>query len=134
MLAARPGFGKSTLALNIGLNAAKEGKTVGVFSLEMGIDQVAHRMAAAHAHINIQNIRNDSLQSYERDRLSDAYGLLGDLRIYVDDAAIQTASGMSAKARRLTDAVGAWTFLIVDYMQLISGSVDQDEKRTGCRK
>ena len=126
VLAARPGFGKSTLALNIGLNAAKEGKTVGVFSLEMGIDQVAHRMAAAHAHINIQNIRNDSLQSYERDRLSDAYGLLGDLRIYVDDAAIQTASGMSAKARRLKMQSGL-DFLIVDYMQLISGSASGRE-------
>ena len=121
VLAARPGFGKSTLALNIGLNAAKNGKTVGIFSLEMGIDQVAHRMAAAHARINIQNIRNDNLTPPERDRLSDAYGYLSDMRIYVDDAALQTASGLSAKSRRLKMQTGV-DFLIVDYMQLISGS------------
>ena len=121
VLAARPGFGKSTLALNVGLNAAKDGMTVGIFSLEMGIDQVAHRMAAAHAHINIQNIRNDHLTPPERDRLSDAYGYLSDMRIYVDDAALQTASGLSAKARRLKLQTGL-DFLIVDYMQLISGS------------
>lgn len=121
VLAARPGFGKSTLALNVGLNAAKNGKTVGIFSLEMGIDQVAHRMAAAHARINIQNIRNDHLTPPERDRLSDAYGYLSDMRIYVDDAALQTASALSAKARRLKLQAGL-DFLIVDYMQLISGS------------
>ncbi len=121
VLAARPGFGKSTLALNIGLNAAKEGMTVGIFSLEMGIDQVAHRLAACHARLNIQNIRNGTLEPLEGDRLSDAYGLLSDLRIYVDDAAIQTATGMSAKARRLQMQSGL-DFLIVDYMQLISGS------------
>ena len=121
VLAARPGFGKSTLALNVGLNAAKEGKTVGIFSLEMGIDQVAHRMAASHSRINIQNIRNDNLTAPERDRLADAYGYLSDMRIYIDDAALQTASGMSAKARRLQMQSGL-DFLIVDYMQLISGS------------
>ncbi len=121
VLAARPGFGKSTLALNIGLNAAKNGKTVGIFSLEMGIDQVAHRMAAAHARINIQNIRNDNLRPEERDRLSDAYGYLSDMRIYVDDAALQTASALRAKARRLKMQTGL-DFLVVDYMQLISGS------------
>ena len=120
VLAARPGVGKSTLALNVGLNAAKEGKTVGIFSLEMGIDQVAHRMAAAHARIDIQNIRNDNLRPEERDRLSDAYGYLSDMRIYVDEAPVQTAVGMSAKARRLKLQAGL-DFLIVDYMQLISG-------------
>ncbi len=126
VLAARPGFGKSTLALNIGLNAAKEGLTVGIFSLEMGIDQVAHRLAASHARVNIQNIRNGNLLPHEGDRVSDAYGLLGDLRIYVDDAALQTASGMSAKARRLKLQSGL-DFLIVDYMQLISGSSNSRE-------
>ena len=119
VLAARPGFGKSTLALNVALNAAKNRKTVGIFSLEMGIDQVAHRIAAAHARINIQNIRNGMLEPHERDKLSDAYGYLSDMRIYVDDAALQTASALSAKARRLKLQAGL-DFLIVDYMQLIS--------------
>ncbi len=121
VLAARPGFGKSTLALNAALNAAKNGATVGIFSLEMGINQIAHRMAAAHTRINIQNIRNDTLNPAEKDRLSDAYGYLGDMKIYVDDAALSTVSQMRSKARRLKMQVGL-DFVIVDYMQLISGS------------
>ncbi len=121
VLAARPGFGKSTLALNAALNAARDGATVGIFSLEMGINQIAHRMAAAHTRINIQSIRNDTLTAAERDRLSDAYGYLGDMKIYVDDSALTTVSQMRSKARRLKMQVGL-DFVIVDYMQLISGS------------
>ena len=121
VLAARPGFGKSTLALNFALHAAKSGQKVGICSLEMGIDQVADRLAACHAELNIQSIRNKTLSTFEKDRLSDAYGLLGDLQIYVDDTAIQTATGIAAKAKRLQMQSGL-DFLIVDYMQLMSGS------------
>ncbi len=121
VLAARPGFGKSTLALNFALHAAKSGLKVGICSLEMGIDQVADRLAACHAELNIQRIRNKSLDRFEKDRLSDAYGLLSDKNIFVDDTALQTATGIAAKAKRLQMQSGL-DFLIVDYMQLMSGS------------
>ncbi len=121
VLAARPGFGKSTMALNTALTAAKEGLTVGIFSLEMGINQIAHRMAAAHCRLNIQSIRNSTLNNAELDRLSDAYGYLGDLKIFIDDTALQTVSAMRSKARRLKMQSGL-DFIIVDYLQLINGS------------
>lgn len=121
VLAARPGFGKSTLALNLALNVAKNGATVGIFSLEMGINQIVHRMAAAHSLIDIQRIRNNDFSLVEENKLIDAYALLGDMKIYVDDTALQTVSAMRGKARRLKMRAGL-DLLIVDYMQLINGS------------
>ena len=121
VLAARPGIGKSTLALNCALNAAKQGYKVGIFSLEMGIDQIVHRMAASHCKLDISAIRRDELSQSEEHRLSDAYGYFEDINIYVDDSAIQTVAAMRSKARRLK-MISGLDFLIVDYMQLISGS------------
>ena len=121
VVAARPGFGKSTLALNCALNAANEGQKVGIFSLEMGIDQIVHRMAASHCRVDIASIRLNQVTPAEDRRLADAYGLLRDRDIYVDDTAIQTVAAMRTKAQRLKMLHGL-DLLIVDYMQLISGS------------
>ena len=121
VVAARPGFGKSTLALNCALNAANQGQKVGIFSLEMGIDQIVHRMAASHSRVNIASIRLNQVTPAEDRRLADAYGLLRDRDIYVDDTAIQTVAAMRTKAQRLKMLHGL-DLLIVDYMQLISGS------------
>lgn len=121
VVAARPGFGKSTFALNCALNAARDYKTVGIFSLEMSIDQIVHRMAAAHGRIDISSIRLRDLTPTERHRVDDAHNLLRDRNIYVDDTAIQTVAAMRTKAQRLKMMHGL-DLLIVDYMQLISGS------------
>ena len=121
IVAARPGFGKSTLALNFALNAANHGLKVGIFSLEMGIDQIVHRMAASHCRVNIASIRLNQVSPAEDRRLADAYGLLRDRDIFVDDTAIQTVAAMRTKAQRLKMMHGL-DLLIVDYMQLISGS------------
>ena len=121
VVAARPGFGKSTLALNCALNAANQGQKVGIFSLEMGIDQIVHRMAASHCRVDIASIRLNQVTPAEDRRLADAYGLLRDRDIYVDDTAIQTVAAMRTKAQRLKMLHGL-DLLIVDYMQLISGS------------
>ena len=121
VLAARPGFGKSTLALNCALNAAKRNYKVGIFSIEMGIDQIAHRMAACHAKVDITSIRRGQFTTDEQARISDAYALFSDIVVFVDDSPIQTIAAMSSKARRQKMLHGL-DFLIVDYMQLISGS------------
>ena len=121
VVAARPGFGKSTLALNCALNAANQGEKVGIFSLEMSIDQIVHRMAASHSRVDIASIRLNQVTPAEDRRLADAYGLLRDRDIYVDDTAIQTVAAMRTKAQRLKMLHGL-DLLIVDYMQLISGS------------
>lgn len=127
VVAARPGVGKSTLALNCALNAAdpvnpNSMKKVGIFSLEMSIDQIIDRMAASLSRVDISSIRKNEVTRAEQRKLDDAYNRLQNCEIFVDDSAIQTVAAMRTKAQRLKSMRGL-DLLIVDYMQLISGSV-----------
>lgn len=121
VLAARPSIGKSTLALNLAANAAKEHAHVGIFSLEMGREQVAMRLLASEARLNMHDIRLRRFSPTEETRMVDAIGLLSDLAIYIDDTPFQTVAEMRGKARRLQLTHGL-DFVVVDYMQLISGT------------
>lgn len=124
VLAARPSLGKSMLGLNFSLNAAKAGYKVGIFSLEMGREQIANRLLASQSRVNMQKIRNRVLQtSNEQDQVINSIGLLLDLSIYVDDTPFQGVAEMRGKARRL-QMVHGLDFLMVDYMQLIDGGTD----------
>jgi replicative DNA helicase len=121
VLAARPSIGKSTFALNLAANAAKEHAHVGIFSLEMGREQVAMRLLASEAKLNMHDIRLRRFSQSEEQRLIDSIGLLSDLSIYIDDTPFQTVAEMRGKARRLQVMHGL-DFIVVDYMQLINGS------------
>jgi replicative DNA helicase len=121
VLAARPSIGKSTFGLNLAVNAAKERARVGIFSLEMGREQVAMRLLASEARLNMHDIRLRRFSPTDEERLVDAIGLLSDLAIYVDDTPFQTVAEMRGKARRLQLTHGL-DFIVVDYMQLINGS------------
>ncbi|MBI4306703.1 MAG: replicative DNA helicase [Chloroflexi bacterium] len=121
VLAARPSIGKSTLALNICRNAAAAGAIVGIFSLEMGREQIAMRLLSAEARVDTNRLRRRLTDQHEDARIVDSIGVLSDLPIYVDDTPIQTPSEMRAKARRLQMERGL-DLLLVDYMQLIYGS------------
>ena len=121
VLAARPSIGKSTLALNLAVNAAKERAKVGIFSLEMGREQVAMRLLASQARLNMHDIRLRRFSPSDEARLIDAIGLLSDLAIYIDDTPFQTVPEMRGKARRLQLTHGL-DFVVVDYMQLIDGA------------
>lgn len=120
VLAARPSVGKSMMGLNFSLHAAKAGRKVGIFSLEMGREQIAMRLLAAQSRINMQNIRTQILSADQESKKIDSIGLLSDLLIYVDDTPFQTVAEMRGKARRL-QMVHGLDFLVVDYMQLING-------------
>ncbi|NQW19236.1 MAG: replicative DNA helicase [Chloroflexi bacterium] len=120
VLAARPSVGKSMMGLNFALSAAKAGYKVGIFSLEMGRDQIAMRLLAAQSRVNMQQIRNRIQSPSEEDQVINSIGLLSDLTIYVDDTPFQTVAEMRGKARRLQMTHGL-DFLIIDYMQLING-------------
>jgi len=120
VLAARPSVGKSMMGLNFTLSAAKAGYKVGIFSLEMGREQIAARLLAAQSRVNHQKIRSRIQSPSEEERVVDSIGLLSDLTIYVDDTPFQTVAEMRGKARRLQMTHGL-DFLIVDYMQLING-------------
>jgi len=120
VLAARPSVGKSMMGLNFTLAAALAGKSVGIFSLEMGREQIALRMLAAQSTVNMQRLRTGLLSPDEETKRVNSIGLLSDLSIYVDDTPFQTVAEMRGKARRLQMTHGL-DFLIVDYMQLING-------------
>ena len=128
VLAARPSFGKSTLAFNIGRQAAEQGARVGIFSLEMSAEQIGIRLVSSEANIDSYRLRMGMVSEAEHRRELDAIGLLSELPIYIDDTAIQGIVEMRGKARRLQLEYGV-DLLIVDYLQLISGGSDRSDNR-----
>ena len=120
ILGARPALGKSTLATNISLHAAKGGATVGIFSLEMSREQLALRILAADAEIDAHRLRLGLYTEAEEQRTMDSIGNLSDLPVYVDDTPFQGIVEMRSKSRRLSLEHGL-DLLVVDYLQLIQG-------------
>tara|TARA_B110000438_G_scaffold301198_1_gene355493 strand:- start:1318 stop:2703 length:1386 start_codon:yes stop_codon:yes gene_type:complete len=121
VLAARPSVGKSMFALNLAINAAMNDHKVAIYSLEMGREQIATRMLATQARVNMHSLRMMRLSSSQENRLVDAIGRLSDLSIFIDDSPVQGVAEMRGKARRLQLEYGL-DFIIVDYMQLISNN------------
>ena len=120
ILGARPSLGKSTLALNICLNAARNGSTAGIFSLEMSREQMAMRILSAEAEVDSHRLRLDLTTFAEQQRIIDAIGQLSDLPVYIDDTPYQSMVEMRSKARRLSLEHGL-DLLVVDYLQLVQG-------------
>ena len=131
VLAARPSLGKSTLAINMALNAAKKGNVIGIFSLEMSREQIALRMLASEAEVDAHQLRQGLyhlLTETQERRIVDSIGLLSDLPIYIDDSPIQGIVEMRSKARRLSMERGL-DMVVVDYMQLIQGGNSRWDSR-----
>ena len=120
ILGARPAVGKSTLALNICLNAARNGSKAGVFSLEMSCEQLAMRILASEAEVDSHRLRLRLLAPAEEQRIIDVVGQLSDLPVYIDDTPYQSMVEMRSKARRLSMEQGL-DLLVVDYLQLVQG-------------
>ena len=128
ILGARPSLGKSTLALNICLNAAKNGSSAGVFSLEMSREQLALRILSSEAEIDSHRLRLNLYTEAEAGRITDAIGRLSELPVYIDDTPFQGLTEMRSKARRLSLEYGL-DLLVVDYLQLIQGRSGRSENR-----
>lgn len=120
IVGARPGLGKSSLALNICVNAAKDGQVCGIFSLEMSREQVAMRILVAESGVDSHRLRLGLLSENEQNIIIDAVGALSVLPIFIDDTPFQTAMEMRSKSQRLKLEHGL-DFLVVDYLQLIQG-------------
>lgn len=119
ILAARPSMGKTSLALDIARNVAVlENKPVGLFSLEMSKDQLADRLLAGLANINLWNLRNGRLTTDDYSRLQHAMGSLSDSPLYIDDAGSVNILQMRAMARRLQANKGL-SLIVIDYLQLM---------------
>ena len=120
ILGARPALGKSSLALNAGVHAAKQGAITGIFSLEMSAEQVALRILAAETEIPMHNLRTGLYPESMEEVLVDTVGRLSGLPIFIDETRFQTTADMRGKAQQLQLEHGL-DFLIVDYLQLVEG-------------
>ncbi|MBP9690499.1 replicative DNA helicase [Candidatus Woesebacteria bacterium] len=121
ILAARPGVGKSTLALNIALHAAmKEKRPIGYFSLEMSKEELVDRLLVGQADIDAWRLKTGKLSSDDTKKLVAAMGELSEAQIYIDDTPGLSILEMRTKARKLKAEKGL-ELLIVDYLQLANG-------------
>ncbi len=118
ILAARPGLGKTTLALNIALNVAlKEKLPVGFFSLEMSKEELVDRLLVAHADIDAWRLKTGKLSDEDYARLTEAMGELSDAPLFIDDTPGISVVEMRTKARKLKVEKGL-ELVVVDYLQL----------------
>ena len=119
LLAARPGMGKTSMALNVALSAAKtSGKTVAVFSLEMSKEQLVTRLIAAEGLVENQRLTTGNLRESDWVRIAEAASALSKLDIRIDDNPLLTVADMNAKCRRL-DNLG---LIVIDYLQLMTSA------------
>ena len=122
LLAARPGMGKTSLALNIALNVAKlSRKTVAVFSLEMSAEQLVTRILSGEALVENYRLRTGNLRETDWQKIAAAASVLNQLDIRVDDNPMLSAADMNAKCRRL-DNLG---LVVIDYLQLMTSAGDK---------
>jgi replicative DNA helicase len=131
VLAARPSMGKTALALNIAENVAvHEGLPVLVFSMEMGASQLALRLVGSLGRIDQTHLRTGKLGDDEWGRLAEAVDKLKQAQIFIDETPGLTVAELRARARRMARQFGGTLGLIViDYLQLMSGSASGDENR-----
>jgi replicative DNA helicase len=123
IIAARPSMGKTAWAINIAENAAVHGhKVVAVFSLEMSKSSLLRRMLASQALVSARKIQQGFIDRNDRDKLIKGLELLMESKIFIDDTPGITLAEMRAKARRLKQQHGQLDLIVIDYLQLMTGS------------
>ncbi len=124
LIAARPGMGKTSFALNIAVNVALKKRKVAVFSLEMSSEQITSRILSCEALVDSNRLRSGNLESEDWVKLAQTGQILGGTQIFIDDTAGITISEMKAKLRRLRDV----DLVIIDYLQLMSSGRRTDNR------
>lgn len=126
LLAARPGMGKTAIALNMAVNAAKRsGKTVAIFQLEMSRQQLATRMLSSEALIDSKKLRMGTLEDSDWERMAGATQALQGMPILIDENSGITVPEMMAKCRRLGNKLG---LIVIDYLQLMHTPKQMDNR------
>lgn len=143
ILAGRPSMGKTSLAANIAFNVAKayqtekdengleqtvSGGKVGFFSLEMSSEQLATRLLAEQSEVPSNKIRKGDITQNQYEDVREAAEVIQKIPLYIDDTGGLTIGALSARARRLKRMAGL-DFIIVDYLQLLSGSGKHSDNR-----
>jgi replicative DNA helicase len=120
ILAARPGVGKTSFAMNIAVHAAlKENKAVGIFSLEMPADQLLMRLLASTARVDMKKLRGGRLTPHDEEKFQEMAGALYNAPIYIDDSGGLSPFDLRAKARRVKQRDPRLSLLVIDYLQLM---------------
>jgi replicative DNA helicase len=123
IIAARPGMGKSSFALNMAVAAAREENApIAFFSLEMSNSELIQRMICSEARISMNHMRRGNIQPHQWESMSQAMGALNDLPIYLDDMGALTVSDVRSRCRRLKSTVGL-AAIFIDYLQLMRPGV-----------
>ena len=118
ILAARPGVGKTSFALNVGANAAKAGHSVLIFSMEMSREQLGQRMLSMTARVDMSSLKNGTLTPDDWDSISYAQDSFEGVKISIDDTSEMSMLEMKNKCRRLKAEKGL-DLVIIDYLQLM---------------
>ena len=119
LLAARPGMGKTSMALNVALSAAKSsGKTVAIFSLEMSKEQLVTRLLANEGLIENTRLATGNLRETDWEKIAQAASVLNQTNIRIDDNPLLTVADMNAKCRRLENL----GLVVIDYLQLMTSA------------
>jgi replicative DNA helicase len=119
ILAARPAMGKTSLALNMAVAAAKdEKKPIAVFSLEMTKQELVERLLSSEARLDASKLRRGAIADRDWEKIGHAMGVLHELPIYLDDAGAVTVTEIRSRLRRLKSAHGL-SCVFIDYLQLV---------------
>src|ERR1700761_62245 len=130
IIAARPSMGKTAWAINIAQNCAvRDNKVVAIFSLEMSKESLLRRMLASEANVNSRLIQTGFIPRSDRDKLINALERLMTSKMFVDDTPGITLAEMRAKCRRLLQQEGRLDLIVIDYLQLMTGSTGASQKK-----
>lgn len=131
VLAARPSMGKTALAINIAEHVAlNEGLPVAVFSMEMGAAQLAVRIVGSIGRIDQSHLRTGKLTEEEWPRLTETIEKLRTISLHIDESAGLSSGDLRSSARRLSRTCGQLGLIVVDYLQLMSGTSDGENRAT----
>jgi len=122
ILAARPGMGKTSLALNMAVAAAERKEPIAFFSLEMSNNELVQRLICSEAKLSMHKMRQGNIERHQWEDIARAMGRLNDLPIYLDDKGALSVTELRSRCRRLksTSGLGA---VFVDYLQLLRPGV-----------
>lgn len=127
IVAARPSVGKTAFALNLATNVAEQGKTVAMFSLEMGAEQLTNRILSATGNIDGNKLRTGELSASDWEDLMMISGKVSEHPIYIDDSAGVSIGELRNKCRRLKRQ-GGLDLIVIDYLQLMTGRGDNRQQ------
>ena len=127
ILGARPSLGKSSLALNIGVNAAYQSRTIAFFSLEMSAQEVALRILSAESGIPAHTLQQGQFPEEDITQIIQYTQELSTLNFYVDESPILSVADISAKAQAVRIQAGL-DLIIIDYLQLLASTTDRNAR------